>query len=208
MTGQEIINKFEFYIDDSSELSTVEELSLLNKMYYKVLNNRPWEFLKKEWSTTSTGANYIALPTDFAYFIDNGNYTDNSVATDSNAAPKFVYVGPNKYRIINWGDRKQYEGSSGYAYISLINNLLYFTDTPASGLAIKGDYIYNPADIAVGTSPIFPTRFHDIIVHYMVADGFIIQLFPKAKSYLKENLELGDALLTDMAWYNSQLINY
>lgn len=47
MLASEIIAKFELYVDDSTELSTQEELDLLNKVYQKVADDRPWEILKK-----------------------------------------------------------------------------------------------------------------------------------------------------------------
>jgi len=208
MTGTELLAKFGLYIDDTSELSTAESLGVLNKAYYKVLNNRPWEFLKKEWSTVTTGANYLSLPTDFNYFIENGYYTDNSAGTDANSAPKYVRVGNTKYKLINWSDRKQYENAGGYAYVDIVNSKLYFTVAPTSGLTVKADYIYQPVAVTASTSPVIPERFQDVIVHYMLVDGFIIQLFPKNKSYIKENFELAESIMADLAYYNSNLINY
>ena len=48
MTAQEIIAAFELKVDDSTELSTSEELALLNRVYQLVCDERPWEILKKK----------------------------------------------------------------------------------------------------------------------------------------------------------------
>jgi len=207
MTGQEIIDDFELYVDDGTELSTSEELSLVNKIYRKILNNRPWEFLKKEFSATTSGLNYVTLPSDFSFFVANGEYTNNTMSYQGNAAPKVIYVGTGIYQLINWSDRRKYLNSTGYAYVDVNANKLYFTSTPSSGLAVVADYIYKPADITVATSPIFPTDFHPAIFHGMASEDYIIQQFDKARSYSKENSDKFDDYIVDMAYWNAQLIN-
>ncbi len=207
MTGQEIIDRFELYVDDGTELSTSEELDLLNKIYRQILNSRLWEFLKKEFSTITTGLNYVTLPADFAYFIANGNYTENNVEYQGNQAPKIILVGNTEYKLVNWSDRRKYLNSSGYAYVDLANNRLYFSDTPASGQMVSADYIYRPADITTTTSPIFPEDFHPAIYHGMASEDYIIQQFDKARSYSAENKERFNNYLANMAYWNAQLLN-
>ena len=75
MITSDIINKFNLYVDDGSELSSSEELTLAEKIYRKVLDEHRWEFLKKEYSgTASTSVPYIALPSDFKNIAIN--YTE------------------------------------------------------------------------------------------------------------------------------------
>ncbi len=50
MIAEEIITNFETQVDDMTELSSVEELTLLNKIYKKICVDRPWEFLKRGFS--------------------------------------------------------------------------------------------------------------------------------------------------------------
>jgi len=207
MTAQEIIEKFRLYVDDSSELSSAEELSLANKIYRQVLENRPWEFLKKEWATTTNGTNNITLPTDLSYFFENQGYTDNSMANESGSQDKAVFINGSPYKIINWSDRRQYANSAGYCYVDWAASKLYFTTTPSAGLTLSADYIYRPADLTLATSPVFPTSFHDVIYHGMAIDEYIIQIFDKARSYAQENKTLFDGYMRSLANWNSNLIS-
>lgn len=207
MTTQDIINKFEQLVDDTTELSTSEELALAEKIYRKVLNNRQWEFLKKQFTGSTNGTDYVILPSDFAYPADNYNYTDNTIETVHGSRPCVVFVGDNyqPYRVVNFSDRMQYRNNTNVCWFDIVNNKLMFATTQTSGKQVIFDYIYNPEALTTGTSPVFPSRFHDIIAHGMAADDFAIQLFDKSKSYQKENEIQYASYLADMAYYNSQL---
>ena len=206
MTGQEIIDNFETYVDDSSELSPVQELALLNKVYRIVLNQRPWEFLKKEFVGTSNGTTSIDLPADFAYMVPNMNYTDNSYETEGYGTSILLGTTRSPYKMVNWSDRNQYQNNSGVCWINIRTMKLEFGVAPATGQALQFDYIYNPDDITLLSSPVFPSRFHDILYHRMAVDESIIELFPKAQSYAVENMDYYRSYLKDMAYWNSQLI--
>ncbi len=207
MTGTDIVLAFELYVDDSTELSTAEEFALLNKIYRKVLNNRAWEVLKKEWSTTTDGNAYLDLPDDFGYFTENVNFTDNSIGIDAAQSPKSILVNGVDYKIVNWSDRRSYDGSTGVCYVDARQERLYFSETPASGLTVSGDYIYRPDAITSTTSPVFPSEFHEILYHGMAVDDMIIQIFDKARSYADQNQAMYDSYIADMAFWNSQFIN-
>lgn len=210
MTSAELIAKFELYVDDGTELSTAEELSLLNKIYHKVCDDRPWEFLKKTATgTTSTTVPYIALPSDFGYIAENYSYTDDSVSTQINSAPKVIFVGTSysPYYIINFSDRRQYLNKKGYAYVDIVNSRLVFTAQPTTAEAIEYDYIHIPTDLIISTSPIFPARFHDVIYHGMATDDYSIQQFDKSRSYADENTIKYNDYMKSMAYWNSQLLN-
>lgn len=207
LTGQEIINAFELYVDDTTELSSTEELALLNKVYRKVLTNRPWEFLKSEWSTTTNGTTSITLPSDFSYFIENQNYTDNSMGFDDNKSPKAIFINNVPYRLVNWSDRRQYTNNNNVCYVDVKNGVLKFPVAPTIGLTLSGDYIYKPSNLTLATSPVFPDDFHPMLYHAMAVDDMIIQLFDKARSYQKENEAKYTSYLQDLAYYNSNLVN-
>lgn len=206
MTSAEIIEKFELQVDDMTELSTSEELALLNKVYHLVCNNRAWEFLKKEWSTTTNGLSTISLPSDFAYFVENNGYTQNNDSVSNNCTPKGVFVNNNFFQLVNWSDRKQYASQSNICWVDVGNNNLCFSVAPTSGLSISADYIKVPDNLILSTSPIFPARFHDVIYHGMATQDYIIQQSDKAQSYATENNSLYQSYLDDMAVWNSQLI--
>lgn len=206
-TTQNIIDTFELLVGDTTELSSAEELSLAEKIYRKVLSNRPWEFLKKEFSGTTTGATTVTLPTDFAYLADNYNYTDNTIETVQRSRPCVVFVGTNyqPYRVVNWSDRRQYRNNSNVCWIDIVNGNLEFSVAPASGQTVSFDYIYNPAALTTSSAPVFPSTYYDIIAYGMAVDDMAMQLFDKARSYAKENELKYQSYLADMAYYNSQL---
>ena len=202
-TTQEIIQNFETYVDDTTELSSAQELTLANKIYRKVLNAKVWEFLKKEYTGTTSGAT-IALPSDFVAFIDNYSYTDSTIEQGG----KVVFIGDTliPYKLVNWSDRKQYRNDKQVCYVDIVANTLNFPKTPDSGLAVSFDYIYRPADLTLATSPVFPADCHDIIYHGMAVDDYVIQQFDKARSYAGENKTMYDQYLADLSSYNSKLI--
>ncbi|MBS1516603.1 MAG: hypothetical protein JSS91_00790 [Bacteroidetes bacterium] len=208
MLTSEIISSFELYVDDTTELSSVEELALANKIYYKICSDRDWEFLKTEWLTTTTGANYIALPSDFDHFTENNSYTENNESVEDNKSPKVILVNGQKYYLINWSDRRQYANRNNYCYVDVANSRLYFTVTPATGLSISADYIKVPTALTTNTSPVFPARFHSMIYHGMAVDDMIIQIFDKARSYAEQNQRMFESYKADMALWNSHQLNY
>jgi hypothetical protein len=209
MTGQDILNQFHNYTGDQSELSTEDELILLNNIYDSILSDRPWEFLKTSTSGSilSDGTvSYITLPEDFRFFIENNQKTDNSQTTYNNASQKVIFVGPNytPYQIVNWSDRRQFQNTSGYAYPDLANNRIVFTVPPADS-TYEFDYIKNWSPVTLVTSPIFPSDFHNMIHQYMAVDSVIINLFDRAHSYAKENQTGADELFKAMCYWNSML---
>jgi len=209
-TATEIITRFELQVSDITELSTSEELYVLNRVYNKVCGDRPWEFLKTPASGTMSGSGvdgyYITVPDDFAFFSPNYAYTDNAISTQQNAVPVVIFVGSNysPYKVVNFSDRRQYLGQTGFAYLDLANSKIYFTGTPVS-TTYSFDYIKVPTALTASDTPVIPTRFQDILVFGMAVDDAIIQLSPKATSYAPENQIKYDSMLLDLAYWNSQL---
>lgn len=222
LTGQNIIDLFEQDTGDTTELSSVAELQLANKIYRDVLSDRDWEFLKKAATgtiTVTSGVATITPPADFDHLAINAQATDIAIGVDGgsfgigNASPKVIYVSVSTgvyipFQIVNFSDRRQYVNKNGYAYLDTVNNLITFTVAPtATDLTYEFDYIYVPADITVSTSPVFPSQFHDVIHHGMAVDDMIFQLFDRAKSYAAENKIAYNNWLTKLRFWNSQLIN-
>jgi len=199
-TSQDILTKFELYLDDTSELSSSEELDLLNKVYLDVCSDRPWEFLKKQVSgtvLTDTVGSYITIPTDFSMFSTIGD----------NGLP-IIYIGSNyeEYEVVNYSDRRQYREQAGYAYLDLANGKIYFTATPTS-MTYEFDYCKIPALLTLATAPIFPATYWYLLVHLMAVDGYIIQLFQKDRAYTKEHYQEAERWRTKLAYYNAKLQN-
>lgn len=210
MNGQQLLDTFHLYTGDQSEMSSADELSLANNILQDIYAERPWEFLKKSATgtiTVSAGVASITLPADFASLIENAEKTDNTQTIDNNAVAKVVYVGTNytPYQIVNWSDRRQVRTSSGYAYLDIVNNKIVFTTVPTE-LTYEFDYIYNPADITLSTSPIMPSRFHQLIPQLMAIDSVIINLFDRTHSYAKENAAGAEEMLSKMRLWNANLI--
>jgi hypothetical protein len=207
MTATEIIAKFELYVDDTTELSSAEELALLNKIYYRVSSSRAWEILKKEASGTMASTTTITLPSDFEHFTENYGYTDNQMTRNLNTKGQVVFVGGNPFFIVNWSDRKQYENNNGVCYLDIRNSVIKFPVAQSASATYSFDYKYTPTALTAGTSPVFPERFHDLFYHAMAVDDMIIQIFDKARSYARENEANYQSILGDMTFWNANLQN-
>lgn len=208
MTAEQIISEFEKYVDDTTELSSDDELILLNKIYQKICDNRPWEFLKKEGSGVMTTTTSIPVPDDFAYFVENRLMTDNSDNFDNDARPVGILINGNKWlQIINWSDRRQYKNRDGYAYYDARQNTITTTYAQPAGANYSFDYKMVPPTLLIAGTPLFPSRFHPMIYHFMASEDMIIQLFDKARSYANENSSKAKSFFEDMCTWNANLIN-
>lgn len=214
MTGAEIIAQFEQYVDDLTELSTTQELILLNKIYHKICDLRPWEFLKKEKTGTMTTTTTVAFPDDFSHLLENFNYTDNSISTEINSKPCVVFISSNggsaysPFKVVNWSDRRQYVNTNGVCYIDYTASAITFPYAQSSGALYNFDYKSVPTNLTTSTSPVFPDRFQHAIYHGMAVDDMIIQLFDKARSYAKENQAAYKDYVDSMALWSASLQNY
>lgn len=212
MLASEAITQFELQVNDITELSTSEELIILNRIYQRVCDDRPWEFLKTAATGTMSGSGvdgyFITMPSDFAYFYENYNWTDNSYSTQLNRTPKVIFIGTAKtpYSIVNYSDRRQYLGKTGYAYLDFVNSKIYFTGTPVS-TTYAMDYIKAPSTMTAGSTILIPDRFCPILIYGMSTENEIIQLSDKAKSYAQENLDLYNEYLGKLALWDSRLQN-
>lgn len=195
-----IIDKFELFVGDTTELSSAEELDLLQKIYNQVLASHEWEFLKKEASgTLSTSLDYVTPATDLSHFIKN---YDNK---------KVIFIGTNyePYYIIPYNRRREYRNQTGFAYYDARQDRLTFTKQPAEAKAFEYDYIYVPSALdTTSSNPVFPVRFWDLLYHGMCIDNDIIQMSEKARSYQAENLARYNQLLSDMRYWNDSISGY
>lgn len=205
-TGSTIIEEFGLQNGDTSDLSTSESLTVLNRVYRSVLDSKDWLFLMKKLNLTTNGTDRIALPEDFKKFVASGQYTEKFIDAKY---PFVIFLGPEKthYYYVNYLDREQYKDQSNYFYIDLTTNEIVFTQIPNSGLSVTGDYIYSPDDIESNTYPVFPAEYIDILVYGMTLDDFIIQLFDKARSYAPENKMKYDKRLAEMKSWNDSFIH-
>ena len=194
MTGEEIISLFNLLVDDSTELSSAEELDLLNASYQEVCDDRPWEFLKTEFSGTTDGTTVLALPSNFSYFIEMNDDGE-----------KIIWVDGHSYLLINFSQRRQYKDQTGIAYFNGTN--LYFIEAPKTGLEVLGDYIKTPDDLTTATSPIFKASFHKMLAYKMAISDFIVQANLSDNNSIENNTALYRDYLSRMQYHNARLTN-
>lgn len=218
LTAGDLIIKFELQVSDLTELSSQEELDLLNDKAQDVAMERPWEVLKTSVSGALTldpvtGLYYITKPTDFAFFCENNMYTDNTMPVDNNAAPRVIFIGPNftPYQIINYSDRVQYRTTGKVCYLDMNAGKIYFPVAPqASDIsAYQFDYIKVPPLMTstTDTPSWMPNRFRKMLYFAMATDDDILQKSPKATSYAPENAGKYQDTLEKMSWWNDQFYN-
>ena len=179
MLTSAIISRYNLQVDDSSQLSSTEELDLANEVYVDVCNDRPWEWLK----TTATGNTsitlpYIALPADFKEITANKD----------GVSVVFVGTDYSEYGVIGFSSRRDYRDQDGFCYLDIPNQRLYFTLQPTSVKAIEYDYIKIPATLTTTTSPLVTTdQFGKMIAYGMAAKFAPIEGSNKITSYAGEN---------------------
>lgn len=200
LTGQEIIQKFEMYTDDTTDLSSDEEISLANDKLRVIYMEQPWEFLRRGKTGAIEGDGKISVPTDFDEFVENFSDDPNV----SEPLQKVVYIGSSKqpYFVIPMGQRNALQGSNVCWYDPSTSKIT-FAQSPGAGASYEYDYKTSPDDITVNSSPKLPAEYHPMIVFAMLIDEEIIKKSEKARSnmdinqiqyqrYMK-NLKLRDA---------------
>lgn len=148
MTGSEIKSMAESIVDDSIN----EDLfyTLLNAEKDIVEGNRLWQFLKKLDSskTASTGNNYntgISLPSDW-----RSTYK--------------LYVGEDlEYVPVAFEKLHLYRNLAHYYIVDVAGSNFYLLGNVGQSDTIYHYYIKTTDDIAEGTSPVWPSRYHRIL---------------------------------------------
>lgn len=205
MTGQQIITAFELQVSDLTELSSTEELALLNKVYKKALSQKPYECTKKTASgTVSTSVPYVSLPADFLFMVANADHTSRGYYGQR----PVVFVGDDftPYEVVSWSDRRSVRTDTNKCYIDIRNSRLYFTVQPTQALLYEFDYHAFPDDLTLNTSPIIPSHLCWLFVHLMATEDFIVQLSDKAKSYAPENQAMAASFQADLDYWNANLV--
>ena len=180
-TGQEIIDEFNVITDNQSDLSNDSLLSLLNKAYRKILQDRDWLFLVTPVTgTLSSSSKEVTLPTDFVKLADNYKDQDWEMPV--------LYVGDNYevYHLIEQKERRQYRDIRSFYYIDYKNSKLILTEFEESNRSYEFDYIYEPDDITLTTSPIIPFN-HKYLANGMAYLWNDIDGTDKSFSYRTEN---------------------
>ncbi len=177
-----IITEFETLIGSATELSSDDELKLLNKIYYQVLRQKAWEFLKKEASGSVSGTD-ITQPSDFFRMADQ----------------PVIFLGEhyNPYQIIPFEERRLYRNNNNFAYYDARQSKFVFFQSKNDTYSF--DYLYTPEALTTsGSNPVFPAQFWGMLPLLMASDADAIELTDKARSYAVENKARGNEIFRDM----------
>ena len=196
MLSETIISNFNTYTDDMSELSSVQEYSLLNKKYREVLNWREWQFLRTVASVT-IASNEIALPSDFKILAED--FTDGD-HTYGEGVRFLFWIGLIAYPIINMKDRRTH---TTYSYLDVAGQKIVLQDTNIAGTA-EFDYLKRAIDLVEGAEPIFDADFHEVLYHMMAIDHEVIDQSEKARSNKSANEAAIKTYKEDMTYQYSQ----
>lgn len=195
MDGQEIIDLFEVYVDDS--LAAATELILANQAYDRLNVKRFWNYLYSVDATQTISANTdsYSLPSDFLYPIgvklldSDGNYSQ-------------------PYLPIPFKDRRRAQNSGRRYFIDLKNSQMTFTATPDGNLVgqtIEQDYAYQPAALTVATSPVFNRAFHPLIAMEMARFFWYNEQDEKDRSWDRELKREYDVMFSEMEKWDGML---
>ncbi len=182
LTGQQIIDRFELYTDDTTDLSSDEELILANDKLRLIYMEQPWEFLRRTKAGSIESDGKISLPADFDEFMEN--FSDDGYE----AVEKVVYVGEGKspYRIVPMGQRMA-NSYNAVCWIDPSDGKINFSQSPGTGASYEFDYKTSPDDLTVSTSPKLPPEYHPMVVFAMLIDEEIIKKSEKARSNMQDN---------------------
>lgn len=149
MTGSQI-KEFTENILDGQTIDSDFYYQLLNIAKTKLEEKRLWQFLKKVDSSNTASSNAITLPTDFAseYKVQ--------VGTD------------NEYYPVSFEEQFNNRNTSKAYFINHASGTLTLLGNPPSQ-TLYLFYKRFTDDIASGTSPVFPARFHPILGYYVAS---------------------------------------
>lgn len=189
MKLSEVIERFHLLMDDTSELSEVEEVGIANDVY-KLICITPFEFMKKAGGGNVVNGELI-LPSDFLYIPDH--YVEGETA-------KTIFVDDKLYNVSSISERRD-----ASCYYDLANKKIIFKDKGVNGTA-DYTYVYIPADLNLNSTVPIPVA-PQVIAFGMAVDNYIMQQFEKARTYLPENKQKYDELIERIHYYNSNLIS-
>jgi hypothetical protein len=184
LTGQQIIDRFELYTDDTTDLSSDEELILANDKIRLIYMEQPWEFLRRKKTGVIESDGKITLSSDFDEFLEN--FSDDP--TIGEAVMKVVYIGSQKspYLVVPMGQRNA-NNFSNVCWIDPSDGKINFSQNPGRGATYEYDYKTSPDDVTVATSPKLPPEYHPMIIFSMLIDEEIIKKSEKARSNMQDN---------------------
>lgn len=132
-------------------------------LFYQILNTvkgvleeeRPWEYLKKldpallSITSGQTASTSRALPADFGrpyrLFLIDGSSNENLLQG------------------VPFEEQHLWTTNHGFFWLDLANDVLYLSGTQTKDATLYHYYLKFTPDIAAGTEPVFPDRFHSVL---------------------------------------------
>lgn len=168
MTGQEIVDKYNKFTDDTTDSILV--LQIANDAIHEIESELeiPLNELVDSSQSTSVGQTYATaktMPTLFESF-----------------SKPYIYVGRIKYYGVPLADAVLYRDTP-YKYYYDPSDGLHLCGRQNAVQTISIPYRKASADITLATSPIWPTRFHGLIPLYMAVYYYPIDGGEKERSW-------------------------
>lgn len=133
-------------------------VNLINEGYEQVISASPfWPFLEVRSCVlaNSAGGNSFALPADAWRVLSIFNLTNHHIMSEITGLKTFVEMYPDLSNAT--GDPFHYR---------VFNNTVELYPWPTSVTTFQVEYSLRPTALTAGTSPVFPSQFHDILVEY------------------------------------------
>jgi hypothetical protein len=175
MTGQDYVDNIPNVIGDSLDQDFT--IQLINDAKNSIETELQLEITKKLDATGSTSAGQTSitarsLPSDF--FL-----------------PLNIYVGTEKYEPIPFEKQIFYKDTSGFYWVDLGNDQYHLCGRQGSPQTISFFYQKETTDLTSGTldtwSPVWPSRFHSLILYEIAAKSFAFDQVEKTRSWLAEH---------------------
>lgn len=168
MTAQQIITQFRIYADlEVGDISSAEELALLNASYTELQVSRLWNWLKKFTALSFTG-DVATLPADFRSLSYDRTVWHNQYT---------------QYPIRSYDERR---GTT--VGFHLDGNTIIKNGIDGTGLEL--DYIRSAPVLTLSDTPLFASAYHDMLARHMASRLDINEQMEKGRTYASENLSI------------------
>lgn len=191
MTGLEIKTQFEGLVD-ANDVGDTLVYQLMNMIKDQVDEDRPWEYRKaKDTSQTASSSDTHetakTLPADFASPLD------------------VIYVGEDEYLQVPFQTLKTTKDSSRRFAVDISGSNFYLTGRVSGTKTIDFWYLKTTTDIAAGTEPEWPTRWHKLIAPLMAEMYPAIENMERGRSWDDKWQSVSARFLSAMRKWDNRL---
>lgn len=197
MTGQQIIDLFDVLTDGLSELSAANKLSLVNRKYKKLANERDWEDLRTTASVAIASGSFD-LASDFKKFVPN----EEGIRAEYK---NVFYIATTPHPIVRMAERMKFNNLSYYDP-SLGSYGRVVTPAVLDGDTAIYDYFKSVSDLTTGTSPVFRNGDnHSVIAYMMAVEHYSIDQSENGRTKEGQYQNTVEDMLEDMEYDDNKL---